>query len=123
MTFRINSNIPKRTPPSSPIPYHTIPNVLNVLNVLNFRVRKKKSKMPQLSKEQRVFVVKCYYQTQKNSVVRDLFRQHFPDHDPPKKTTIWRNVQKYGTSLNAPKKVQFLVYPFEILILKNSVFV
>ena len=93
--------------------------------LLNFRVRKKKSKMPQLSKEQRVFVVKCYYQTQKNSVVRDLFRQHFPDRDPPKKTTIWRNVQKYeayGTSLNAPKKVQFLVYQFKILILKNSGF-
>ena len=61
--------------------------------LLNFRVRKKKSKMPQLSKEQRVFVVKCYYQTQKNSVVRDLFRQHFPDRDPPKKNN---DLEKYS---------------------------
>ena len=62
--------------------------------------------MPQLTKEQRVFVVKSYYQTQKFSVIRDLFRQKYPDRDPPNKTTIWRNIQKYeahGTSLNRNK--------------------
>ena len=63
--------------------------------------------MAQLSKEQRVFVVKTYYQTKKFITVQQLFRQAFPDRNPPTKSTIWKNVQKYenhGTSLNRNAK-------------------
>lgn len=59
--------------------------------------------MAQLSKEQRVFVVKTYYETGKYIEVINLFRQRFPGRNPPNKTTIWRNIIKYethATSLN-----------------------
>ena len=59
--------------------------------------------MAQLSKEQRVFVVKTYFETKKFTEVRNLFRQRYPDRNPPNKTTIWKNVKKYethATSLN-----------------------
>ena len=62
--------------------------------------------MPQLSKEQRVFVVRTYYETKKYSEVINLFSHRFPGQDPPNKT-IWRNVNKYenhATSLNRNPK-------------------
>ena len=63
--------------------------------------------MPQLSKEQRVFVVRTYYEMKKYSEVINLFSHRFPGQDPPNKTTIWRNVNKYenhATSLNRNPK-------------------
>ena len=63
--------------------------------------------MPQLNKEQRVFVVRTYYETKKYSEVINLFSHRFPGQDPPNKTTIWRNVNKYenhATSLNRKPK-------------------
>ena len=63
--------------------------------------------MGQLSKEQRVFCVKKYYETKKFSVVRNLFRLSFPNRNPPEKSTIWRLVKKYedhATSLNRNAK-------------------
>lgn len=59
--------------------------------------------MAQLSKEQRVFVVKSYYAAGKYTEVINLFRHRFPGRNPPNKTTIWsigsiwRNVIKYET--------------------------
>ena len=63
--------------------------------------------MPQLSKEQRVFVVRTYYETKKYSEIINLFSHRFLGQDPPNKTTIWRNVNKYenhATSLNRNPK-------------------
>ena len=63
--------------------------------------------MVQLSKDQRVFIVKTYYETKKFSVVQRLFRERFPERNPPSKSSIWDNVQKYqthGTSLNRNAK-------------------
>ena len=59
--------------------------------------------MPQLTTEQRVFVVTEYARTQNSRIVQDAFRARFPDRDPPSRSTILRNVAKYqatGTSLN-----------------------
>ena len=53
------------------------------------------SKMPQLSTEQRVFVVTEYARTQNSTIVQDAFRARFPDRDPPPRSTILRNVAKY----------------------------
>ena len=74
--------------------------------------------MKQLTTEQRVVVVKHWFITRSieqkywtgTSVitrsieqVRLLFRQRFPDREPPTRMAIWENVKKYsehGTSLN-----------------------
>ena len=59
--------------------------------------------MVQLTTEQRVFVVKHWFITRSYDEVRRLFRDHFPDREPPTKKTIWTNVNKYSehaTSLN-----------------------
>ena len=54
--------------------------------------------MVQLTSEQRVFVVKTYFQTEKYTEVRRLFQERYPDRPPPNKTAIWKNVN--ATSLN-----------------------
>jgi hypothetical protein len=63
--------------------------------------------MPQLTVEQRVFVVRTYYESHSYAEVQRLFRLQFPDRNPPDKANIWRNVQKYhnnGTSWNMNSK-------------------
>ena len=62
--------------------------------------------MPQLTTAQRVFVVKKYHETKSYRTVQDEFRLTFPGRNPPAKSTIQHNVQKYdvnGTSLNLHK--------------------
>ena len=57
----------------------------------------------QLTVEQRVFVVKHYFETKSYVEVRRLFQIAFPSRPPPTDMTIYRNVKKYsetGTSLN-----------------------
>ena len=59
--------------------------------------------MPQLTTEQRVFVVTEYARTQNSTAVQEAFRAQFPERDPPPRSTILRNFRKYqatGTSLN-----------------------
>ena len=63
--------------------------------------------MVQLTVEERVFIVGKYFETQSFVEVRNLFRERFPDKEPPVKNTIWRNVKMYkenGTSLNLNSK-------------------
>ena len=62
--------------------------------------------MVQLTIEQRDFVVLHYTKTQSIAAVQNAFLERFPDRNPPCKTTILRNFQKYsnaGTSLNLNK--------------------
>ncbi len=62
--------------------------------------------MAQLTREQRVFIVLNYIQTQSSTAVQNAFQARFPGRDPPAPSTILRNVQKYlnaGTSLNLNK--------------------
>lgn len=59
--------------------------------------------MVQLTVEQRVFVVRTYFETRSYDAVRDLFQNQFPNRPSPTNMTIYRNVNKYqdhGTSLN-----------------------
>ena len=59
-------------------------------------------KMAQLTREQRVFIVLNFTQTQSSTAVQ----ASFPGRNPPAPSTILRNVQKYlnaGTSLNLNK--------------------
>ena len=56
--------------------------------------------MVQLTPEQRVLVVKTYFQTEKYTEVRRLFRERYTER-PLNKTTIWKNVN--ATSLNKNK--------------------
>ena len=61
----------------------------------------------QLTVEQRVFVVKKYHETGSFVTVRQAFQRQFPGVNPPSKSTIFRNVQKYqneGTSKNLNKE-------------------
>ena len=63
--------------------------------------------MVQLSVDQRVFVIKTFFETRILLQVQRLFRERFPGREPPNKTTIWKNVKKYsehGTSLNMNAK-------------------
>ena len=63
--------------------------------------------MVQYTVEQRVFIVKSYFETHSFVEVQRLFRIQFPDRNPPDKKNIWRNVEKYvnhGTSLNRNQK-------------------
>ena len=62
--------------------------------------------MVQLTKEQRIFVVLTYWETKSYVATNRLFRQRFPDREPPAKHTIYKNVKKYlekGMSLNTNK--------------------
>ena len=59
--------------------------------------------MVQYTMEQRVFIVRSYFETHSFAEVQQLFRVQFPDRNPPNKMNIWRNVKKYldhGRSLN-----------------------
>ena len=59
--------------------------------------------MEQYTVDQRVFIVKNYFENRSFAEVQRLFRLHFPDRNPPDKKNISRNVKKYvdhGTSLN-----------------------
>lgn len=59
--------------------------------------------MGQLTVQERVFVVKTYFETHSFQEVRRLFLLQFPQKTPPVKATVWRTVKKYldhGTSLN-----------------------
>ncbi len=61
--------------------------------------------MAQLTREQRVFIVLNYTQTQSSTAVQNAFQARFPGHNPPAPSMILRNVQKYlnaGTSLAKP---------------------
>lgn len=63
--------------------------------------------MVQFSTEHRVFMVRKYFESKSFVAVIEAFRNHFPDKDPPSKSTIFRNVDKYsrdGTSLNLNKQ-------------------
>ncbi|KAF2345926.1 Protein of unknown function DUF4817 [Trinorchestia longiramus] len=60
----------------------------------------------QLTKEQRTFIVKKYFQTKSFQQVIQSFQEHFPERQSSTKMTIWRNVTRYrteGTSLNLNK--------------------
>ena len=62
--------------------------------------------MAQFSKEERVFMVKSYFETKSFDFVINAFQEQFPNREPPAKSTIYRNVKKYseeGTSLNLNK--------------------
>ena len=62
--------------------------------------------MVYLTTEQRVLVVKTFFETGSIPGVQEAFRRRFPDRDPPVKSTIWYNVRKYkinGTSLDRHK--------------------
>ena len=72
--------------------------ILKLLMIINLLIN-----MVQLTKEQRVFVVKKYYETHSFLEVQRLFAIQFPDRRPPVKWSIWKNVKKYeehGTSRN-----------------------
>ena len=51
--------------------------------------------MPQLTTEQRVFVVTEYARTQNSTAVQQAFQAQFPEHDPPPRSTILQNFRKY----------------------------
>ena len=61
----------------------------------------------QLTKEQRVFVVENYHQSQRSlATVKQRFQARFPNRNPPTSRTILLNVRKYsnhGTSINLNK--------------------
>ena len=62
--------------------------------------------MAQYTKEERVFMVKCYLETKRPDHVINAFRIQFPNRNVPSKSTIYRNVEKYsneGSSLNLNK--------------------
>ena len=62
--------------------------------------------IPQLSKEEHVFVVEKYFERQSYIAVQETFRQRFK-HALPCKKTIQQNVKKYrlhGTTLNRKKE-------------------
>ena len=48
-----------------------------------------------LNKEKRIFVVKRNFEIHSFVEVRQLFREHFPEREPPEKKAIWDNVRKY----------------------------
>ena len=62
--------------------------------------------MVKYSKEERVFMVKNYFETKSYDYVIHAFQNRFPNRNTPSISTIYRNVQKYsneGTSLNLNK--------------------
>ena len=50
----------------------------------------------QLTMERRIFIVKSYYETKTYKQFQTKFRTLFPERLPPNKTTIRKNVEKYG---------------------------
>ena len=66
---------------------------------------KNENKM-QLIMEQRIFIVKSYYETKSYNQVQTKFRTLSPERLPPNKTRIWENIKKYkrdDISLNMNK--------------------
>ena len=62
----------------------------------------------QLTMEERIFIVKSYYETKSYNQVQTKLRTLFPERLLPNKTTIRKNVKKYerdGTSLNMNKGI------------------
>ncbi|KAF2366538.1 Protein of unknown function DUF4817 [Trinorchestia longiramus] len=60
----------------------------------------------QLTKEQRIFIVVNFLDSNSIQHVQELFQECFPERNSPSKVTIWKNVRKYkteGTSLNLNK--------------------
>ncbi|KAF2346763.1 Protein of unknown function DUF4817 [Trinorchestia longiramus] len=60
----------------------------------------------QLTKEQRIFIVVNFLDSNSIQHVQELFQERFPERNSPSKLTIWKNVRKYkteGTSLNLNK--------------------
>lgn len=60
----------------------------------------------QLTKDQRVFVLKTWISTRSIKQVQELFAHSFTDRTAPSKNTIWKTFRKYqqeGTSLNLNK--------------------
>ncbi|KAF2358962.1 Protein of unknown function DUF4817 [Trinorchestia longiramus] len=60
----------------------------------------------QLTKEQRIFIVGNFLDSNSIQHVQELFQERFPERNSPSKVTIWKNVRKYkteGTSLNLNK--------------------
>ena len=51
--------------------------------------------MVQLTIQQRVFIVKHYLETKSYAQVRFLFRNEFPERNPPTNMAIYKNVKKY----------------------------
>ncbi len=51
--------------------------------------------MPQLIVGQRTFLVENYFKTRSINEVIRLFKESFPDRDPPSPSTVLRNVNKY----------------------------
>ena len=59
--------------------------------------------MVQLTVQERVFIVKTYFETHSFQEIQRLFALQFPQKTPPVKSTLWRTVKNYlnhGTSLN-----------------------
>ena len=57
----------------------------------------------QITTEQRVFIVKHWFITRSIEQVRLLFRERFPDREPPTRMAIWKNVKNtpnMGSRLN-----------------------
>ncbi|KAF2363500.1 Protein of unknown function DUF4817 [Trinorchestia longiramus] len=60
----------------------------------------------QLKKEQRIFIVVNFLDSNSIQHVRELFQERIPERNSPSKVIIWKNVRKYkaeGTSLNLNK--------------------
>ncbi|KAF2361010.1 Protein of unknown function DUF4817 [Trinorchestia longiramus] len=60
----------------------------------------------QLTKEQRIFIVVNFLDSNSIQHVQELFQERFPERNSPSKVTIWKNVREYkteGTSLNLSK--------------------
>ncbi|KAF2362565.1 Protein of unknown function DUF4817 [Trinorchestia longiramus] len=60
----------------------------------------------QLTKEQRIFIVVNFLDSNSIQHVQELFQERFPERNSPSKVTIWKNVRKSkteGTSLNLNK--------------------
>ena len=60
---------------------------------------KSESKM-QLTMEQPIFIVKSYYEAKRCNQVQTKFITLFPERLPPNKTTIRKNIKKYGGTVN-----------------------
>ena len=59
----------------------------------------------QLTEQQRVFVVKNYFETKSFEIVQQRYEENFPERSSTKKT-IWKNVRKFnneGTTMNLNK--------------------
>ena len=73
-------------------------------------IRKKKLKSSMagvLSTEQRIFIVKNYYETKSYSEVGRRFGIRFPERQVPSKNAMWYNVRKFeqhGTCLDRLEK-------------------